>query len=303
MRRTKYKSLNKDRKIEKVLIIDYSNLMHRTIFNTIKDDKYNENDYALWKSRILTGKYPGDGIFGLMLKHKPDRLILAIDSRKSWRHDIFSDYKNHRALERKKSKVDFDSFFPMAEKFLEELTNIFKNVITIQVDNTEADDIIAVLGKEVHNDCEYIIASNDKDFHQLTKYKHIKQYDPLNKEFKNITNPEMELRLKIILGDRNDGIMQLKNGVGKVNAAKILKNGLSDFLDAENLHEKYNQNKILIDFDCIPEDIKDKIIKEYKEIELGEINRKDFFNFFIKNKIAGIAGEFTQYSKHLETLI
>lgn len=306
MRRSRHRfyESNKSTKIERVLVIDYSNLIHRTINSAVKDDKYCSDNYSLWKSYMMVGKNSHDGIFGMIMKHKPDRVIIALDERITWRKTVYPEYKAHRGAQRKKSLVNYEEFFPISDAFLEDLSKIFKNLIFFKVPNCEADDLIAIVVKDIHTDCEVIIASNDKDFYQCQKYSNVRQYDPLNKDFKICPNPEVALRVKIITGDRNDGIPGIKFRTGPKTAEKILNEGLDDFLNSEEgLRDKYILNRTLIDFDYIPNDIRESIIESYKNLKIEDMDHGGFFNFFVKHKLAGIAADFGIYSKYIERLI
>ena len=56
--------------------------------------------------------------------------------------------------------------------------------MVLSVDNAEADDIIAILCREAHNNKEKVmIVSGDKDFIQLHKYDEVNQYSPIQKKF------------------------------------------------------------------------------------------------------------------------
>lgn len=302
--RRRYTSSEKSTNIETVLVIDYSNLIHRTINTAVKDDKYCSDNYALWKSYVMVGKSAHDGIFGMIQKHKPDRVIIALDEKLTWRKEMFDDYKAHRGAIRKKSKVDYEEFFKISDKFLDEMAKVFKNIIFWGVEKCEADDLIAVIAKDIHKDAKVIIASSDKDFFQLQVNPNVSQYCPLKREFRVCPNPELDLRIKLLCGDRKDNVPGVKFRTGPKTAEKILKEGLDDFLDSEEgLRDKYILNRKLIDFNYIPEDIHQNILDDYAKIEVGDVDQASFFNFFIRNKLARVAAEFGIYSKYTEKLI
>jgi 5'-3' exonuclease len=309
MRRRRKQPVNNDenREIETVLVMDYFALMFRQIFAAMKGDKYCSDNYALWKSYMLIGKNGDDGIFGYIQKFKPDRIVLAIDEKNNWRKDLYSEYKAHRGAIRKKSNVNFNEFFPIAEKFLEELQDIFHNIVFLKVPLCEGDDLVAVLSQDIYPDDKlkkFIIAASDKDFLQLQTNKNVVQYCPLIKQYRVCSNPDMTKRIKIIDGDIKDNIPGLKLGVGPAKAEKILKEGLDEFLDSEeDMRDRYALNRSLIDFDYIPDEIRKSIIDAYNAIEVKEVNRSGFFNFFIRNKLAGVAAEFNVYSRDTDRLI
>ena len=75
----------------------------------------------------------------------------------------------------------------------------------VELDTTEADDIIAVLVRK-HHDQKILILSGDKDFIQLHN-KNVQQYSPvLNKFIGKDENPSIYIKEHILKGDRSDGI-------------------------------------------------------------------------------------------------
>jgi 5'-3' exonuclease len=84
-------------------------------------------------------------------------------------------------------------------------------------DNEEADDCIAI--DHVAHNYESVIASIDKDFHQLPG----KHWNFVKREMTIITEQEAILNfyLQVLTGDRVDNIIGLK-GIGPVKALKIL---------------------------------------------------------------------------------
>lgn len=281
--------IDRNKKIVNPYVLDYSALMYRTINVAILKDPYCDNNYAVWKSMMLLGTNgKNDGIFGFLQKFTPDRFIMAIDAKYVWRHDVFPEYKGHRKAVKKASKVDFDEFYPIAKEFLEDLKRTFKQFVFLDIPKCEADDIVAVLAKEIFHDEKMNIIASDGDFLQLQPLNNIFQYCPLKRKYITSINPELELQLKYIAGDRKDNIMAIKK---YIRAKSVLEKGLDTFMEANpDLHEKYKINKTLLDFNCIPAYIKESIISTYKNYKT-ELN-EDTFNFFIRNKISGVAGDY-----------
>ncbi|MFZ1361688.1 MAG: DNA polymerase I [Candidatus Nanopelagicales bacterium] len=91
---------------------------------------------------------------------KPTHLCVAFDvSRKTFRTELFPDYKANRA----KSP---DEFKGQVELIRDVLTAM--NVVNVSVENYEADDIIATLTKEAESDgLEVMILTGDRDSFQL----------------------------------------------------------------------------------------------------------------------------------------
>lgn len=91
---------------------------------------------------------------------KPTHLCVAFDvSRKTFRTDLFPDYKANRA----KSPAEFKG---QVELIRDVLTAM--NVVNVSVENYEADDIIATLTKQAEADgLDVMILTGDRDSFQL----------------------------------------------------------------------------------------------------------------------------------------
>ena len=74
----------------------------------------------------------------------------------------------------------------------------------MHVDEAEADDIIAVIIRELSEE-PTLILSSDKDFIQLQKFSNVKQWSPLQKKFV-VGDPVESLYDKTIRGDSGDGV-------------------------------------------------------------------------------------------------
>ena len=68
-----------------------------------------------------------------------------------------------------------------------------------------------------------------------------------------------KLLLKIVLGDKSDNIQKLMNGIGEKKAATVIANGLDEWIEKNNLRERYEMNTKLVSFECIPQEYVEKI--------------------------------------------
>jgi len=95
-------------------------------------------------------------------------------------------------------------------------------------------------------------------------------------KIKNWTKEEVELELKkkLILGDKSDGIHGIKKGWGPKTCEKNMKN-LESFLETDDdMKARYNFNKIMIDMTEIPDEIVDEIKTLYNKSQPGYNNIK-----------------------------
>lgn len=228
-------------------------------------------------------------------------LIIATDGKRSWRKDIFPNYKANRKKNREKSDIDWNLIFTNLNTLREELKEIFPYRV-IHVDNAEADDIIGTIIIDFSNKIlttkePILILSGDKDFIQLQKYNSsiiVKQFDPINKKYIVNDNPRNFMKEHIIKGDTGDGIPNFlspdNSFVDSIRQKPISKKKLSEWLLQEpkdfcneEMLRNYKRNEILIDLSMTPQHIKTNILNEFASQE-GK-DKSKIFNYFIKNKL------------------
>ena len=222
-------------------------------------------------------------------------VILCCDNRTYWRKEVFPFYKAGRKKSREKSDLDWHLIFDILGNIKNELKQFFPYKV-IDVDNAEADDIIGTLVPRYAPHEKILILSSDGDFLQLQTYPNVKQYNPVMKKFLKSPNPVLELKEKIIKGDKGDGIPNILSPsncfVVESRQKPISKGKLNDFLgqDPEKYEENtkigFNRNQILIDLTYIPEDVKQRIIKSYEETTAAP--RSKLLNYFISKKLTNL---------------
>ena len=223
-------------------------------------------------------------------------VVLCCDNRKYWRKEFFPFYKAGRKKTREKSDLDWHLIFDILAKLKQELRETFPYKV-IDVEGAEADDIIGTLVPIYARDQKILILSSDGDFLQLQQYgSNVKQYNPSLKKYIKSENPLLELKEKIIRGDKGDGIPNMFSPsdcfVRDLRQKPITKNVLEKYL-SENV-EKYNdtdkanfsRNSTLIDLTKIPQEIKQKIINTYDETKPA--SRQKLLNYFIEHKLKNL---------------
>jgi len=183
----------------------------------------------------------------------------------------------------------------MLDKFKKELRESFPYKV-IDVENAEADDIIGTLAPRHSIHGKVLIISSDGDFLQLQKFKNVKQYNPIQKKFIKSVNPALELKEKIIKGDKGDGIPNILSPsdcfVRDLRQKPITKGMLEKLLSEdhtkwdENSMIGFSRNQMLIDLNMIPSDIKDKIINTYEETKPA--TKQKMLNYFIEHKLKNL---------------
>lgn len=235
--------------------------------------------------------------YARQFKSKYGDIVVACDSKRYWRRDIFPFYKAHRKKDREKSEFDWHLIFETLNKIRDELKEYFPYRV-IEVDGAEADDIIAVLAGRLAPSEEVLILSSDKDFVQLQKYPNVTQYSPILKRFLKTEDPAEFIKEHIIRGDKGDGIPNFLSPdntfvVGerqKVINTKKLKEWINsppeEFCTTDNMLRGYKRNQMLVDLDYVPENIKSQIVEAYNTTLPG--TRQKMLNYFIEKRLRNL---------------
>ena len=227
-------------------------------------------------------------------------LVLCYDNKTNWRREYFPNYKHSRRKGRKESKLDWNNIFDTLHMIKSELIEFFPYKV-LEVDNAEADDIIASVvfhvASEPKNYEKVLILSSDKDFIQLQKYNFVSQYSPMQKKFVNGVDPTTYIKEHILKGDRGDGVPNFLSPdntfVDELRQRPLSKRKLEAWIDLEpsdycneEMMRNYQRNRTLIDLSYIPDDIKEKCTETF--LDAPEGNRKHLLNYFIKKKLKSL---------------
>jgi len=217
-------------------------------------------------------------------------MVIACDSGNVWRRQAFPNYKAGRKANREKSEHDWAMIFDIISKVKNEIKTFLPYKV-IEIETAEADDIIAVLTKKVKE--KILILSGDKDFIQLHNAR-IQQYNPvLNKFVGQDENPSLYIREHILKGDRSDGIPNVlsddnvfiegrrQRPLSKKKIEAWCNEIVPTFNDEEQ--KNYERNKTLIDLNCVPKELEDKINREFENFEVA--TRDKILGYFISKKL------------------
>jgi hypothetical protein len=228
-------------------------------------------------------------------KNEYGEVVLCCDNRRYWRKEYFPFYKAGRKKTREKSDLDWHMIFDMLAKFKQELKETFPYKV-IDVDGAEADDIIGTLVPMYARDQKILILSSDGDFLQLQNYPNVRQYNPSQKKYIKSENPILELKEKIIRGDKGDGIPNILSPadcfVRDLRQKPMVKNTLDKFMNEscldqeETIKANWIRNSTLIDLSFIPEEIKQKIINTYNDTKPA--SRQKLLNYFMEHKLKNL---------------
>ena len=227
--------------------------------------------------------------YNLKFKEEYGTQILCADSAEPWRREYFPNYKYQRKqtrIETEESSNKWDDLFDIITAVKHEIAENFPYMV-LSVDNAEADDIIAILCREAHNNKEKVmIVSGDKDFIQLHKY-----------------DPKKYLHEQIIKGDRSDGIPNILSDdnvfVTGEKQQPIHKKRLQEWAELDNIplgsitRLNYQRNKKLIDLDEIPIVIQENIINSYRSYQIP--NSSKLLQYFIDHKLKNLMSNINDF--------
>ena len=217
-------------------------------------------------------------------------MVIACDSGKVWRRQAFPNYKAGRKANREKSGHNWELIFDILANVKNEIKQFLPYKV-IELETAEADDIIAVLCRRIKE--KILILSGDKDFIQLHNER-IRQYNPvLNKFVGKDENPSLYIKEHILRGDRSDGIPNVLSDdnvfIEGRRQTPLTKKKIEAWVNevvptfTEEQQKNYERNRQLIDLNCIPKELEDKINREFENIEVA--TRDKILNYFITKKL------------------
>lgn len=251
----------------------------------------------------------------------PTRCIVVFDGAGGSvrRKAIFPEYKERRA-----NKVRLNRIFEEASTNESESQSIARQLLrvshyidtlpvtTIQIDNVEADDVIAYLALQSFKDSNVTIMSSDKDFYQVINDR-IKVYSPTKKKIYGTQevltefgiHPKNFVLFRTLDGDKSDSIDGI-NGCGLKTALKCFPflsednpHTVNDILEHAELNkDRYKvyqtilENKNIVERNYQLMQLSDTIIATFAQLNIGDIlkkknklNRFEFNNMITSDKL------------------
>ena len=219
---------------------------------------------------------------------KPTHFAVIFDSaRKTFRNEIYKDYKANRAEAPDDLAPQFDYIRKSVLAF---------NLPSVELINYEADDLIATyVDKILKNGAKVTIVSSDKDLMQLYR-KNVRIYDPMKNKFitdedvhkKFGVDPSKVIDVQALAGDSSDNVPGVP-GIGVKTAAELINKygSLEKLLDCakeikqnkrrETLIE--NKNKAIISKKLVTLKHDAPINRELNEFVLKEIDKDKLYKF------------------------
>ena len=274
-----------------MIIVDLNQVMISNYMAQIGNHTNIAVDENLFRHMVL------NSIRNINKKHSAEygELVIACDSARSWRKEVFPYYKANRKKARENSELDWSAVFESLNKVRDELKEFFPYRV-IQVEHAEADDIIGSLVHHFHG-APILIVSGDKDFVQLQTYMNVKQFDPVRKRFITHNNPSQFVKEHIMKGDMGDGVPNflskddtfVTGGRQKPIRSKNLNEWLlqdpEQFCD-DTMLRNWKRNEMLVDLNHTPQTIRIQTINQYEE--QSSKDRSKLFNYFVDHKLKNL---------------
>nr|WP_242681461.1 DNA polymerase I [Tessaracoccus sp. SD287] len=163
-------------------------------------------------------------LINVLRDEAPTHVAVAFDvSRQTFRTVQYPEYKANRS----KSPDEFKGQVQLIKEVLDAL-----NIVHVEVDNFEADDIIATLSSTVGDDVDVLIVTGDRDAMQLVNghvtvlyprkgVSDLARMTPEAVEEKYLVPPDVYPELAALVGETSDNLPGVP-GVGPKTAAKWL---------------------------------------------------------------------------------
>jgi DNA polymerase-1 len=191
---------------------------------------------------------PTAGVFGftsvllrILEQERPDYLVVAFDTGRTFRDDLFPEYKGTRAKMPDDLRTQIDRIRQLVDAF---------NIPRLEVDNFEADDVLGSVARwAVKQGLGVKIITGDRDLLQLVDDRIIvnlpgrslaEARDFLPKdvvEFMGV-RPEQVVDYKALVGDKSDNIPGVA-GIGEKTAASLLET----YGDLDNIYAHLEEIK------------------------------------------------------------
>ncbi len=257
---------------------------------------------------LATSKgFPTNALYGFinMLQkvvkdEKPDYLAVTFDSKeKTFRHEIYADYKANREAPPEDLAKQFPFFEPLVQAF---------NIHSVRVPGFEADDIMGTLARKgVEEGLQVVIVSGDKDMMQLVG-PDVRMLDTMKNKWFAIEDveekfgvtPERVIDVMGLMGDSSDHIPGVK-GVGPKTAAELIRKFGSinelykriDEVDKKKLKEKLVQDKemALLSRQLVTIDTAMNLEFNLEDFELRPRNQVELKKLFSKFEFLSLLGD------------
>lgn len=282
-----------------MILIDMNQVCISNLMMQIGSKRQNDVDENLVRHMVLNSLR----MYRSRFYEEFGELVLCYDSKKYWRRDFFPNYKSNRKKDREASGLDWNLIFETLNNIRDEIRDNFPYKV-LDVEGAEADDCIATVVDYISKTPtafeQVLVLSGDKDFIQLQKHNFVKQFSPVQKKFLNGQDPHLYIKEHIMKGDRSDGIPNFLSSdntfVDELRQKPLAKKKIENWIGlepedfcTEEMLRNYQRNKTLIDLECIPDVLKEKILLDYLKPPKGD--RANLLNYFINKRLKNLMND------------
>ena len=282
-----------------MILIDMNQVCISNLMMQIGSKRQNDVDENIVRHMVLNSLR----MYRSRFNKEFGELVLCYDSKKYWRRDFFPNYKSNRKKDREASGLDWNLIFETLNNIRDEIRDNFPYKV-LDVEGAEADDCIATVVDYISKTPtafeQVLVLSGDKDFIQLQKHNFVKQFSPVQKKFLNGQDPHLYIKEHIMKGDRSDGIPNFLSSdntfVDELRQKPLAKKKIENWIGlepedfcTEEMLRNYQRNKTLIDLECIPDVLKEKILLEYLKPPKGD--RANLLNYFINKRLKNLMND------------
>lgn len=265
-----------------MILIDYNAI---SIAAAIAARKFTDESEEALKHCILNSIR----MHNVNFRKKYGQVVICCDSR-SWRKDVYPEYKASRKQSRDDDAEFWDRLFKVIDDLRQDLENFFPYKV-IKVDDAEADDIIGALAyqtEEFGHFEDVMIVSGDKDFVQLQVLPNVSQYSPIQKKYLKEDNPRLYLLEHILKGDGGDGVPNVLSPdntfVDGLRQTPVRKKFIDEVVSyskpeeaqvfTEETRRNFHRNKKMVDLRETPVNIRERVLNKYHEQQDKNDNSK-----------------------------
>ena len=229
--------LRRDR--PKLVLIDGHSVAYRAFFGLPLYDRHGKVTFSNSKGEFTNAVY---GFANTLIKtwteQRPDYMVVAFDLGRTFRDDMFEDYKGTREKMPDEMSSQMDRIFQLVEAF---------DIPAVTAEGFEADDILGTLARRGDADgMDVLIVTGDSDAFQLIDdhvrvqapgrlWSDVNVYDADAIRERYGLAPMQLIDYKALVGDSSDNIPGVR-GVGKKTAGPLLQEyasveGIYDHID------------------------------------------------------------------------
>jgi DNA polymerase I len=213
-------------KTKALYLIDGHALAYRTYFAlTAASGSDSASRWVTREGEPTAGTYGFTAVlFRLLEQDKPDYLAVSFDVGRTFRDDLFADYKGTRARMPDDLATQIERIREVVQAF---------NIPVLEAEGYEADDVLgSVARRAAAQGVRVVIVTGDRDLLQLAdkrvhiqlsgqKLSEAKEYGPEEVKERYGLTPTQYIDFKALVGDKSDNIPGVA-GVGEKTAANLL---------------------------------------------------------------------------------